>query len=512
MGRETVEFETAESGIDWFEAAGSPASSSGAAAGFPPLEVEPARARYELLLTALAPLSHHDPAIQDDSNRLLFNRQRQVVGPLPAAALGDGERWAAEVCAAETLPEAVADLAAGLSLPEFVAAALLRRFLDAYNSLEGAGLFSGAERYQRLEARARLAAVAAASLRGWWNRLCDTMQVPVAGGEEDRALLRLLAAPTVLQQHVLRVLERDHHSSLLLARVWHQGVKAESAAYAERAGVAAGSGARVALAFAAGAAAEQPPARVVEVPAVSGNHLRHRVVREPAWLHLCRRLGLEAGWPGRGELAPGVEAIFYNGGNIRAGATQPSNPFGLAWQARELYPVLDLLGGVTDSFDLGSSRLRVAAWLVCRENAAALAGSPAAELPLARVSAFELLDEVTLTRQAGRVGSGQMLWSFETLCAGAQVLLRLDLQPYTPLLTQGALVAAVETYLGEDGTLGGQAARGFGAARGEWLAAPAGAERAALRRAYEQYLEERREALREGLRQGTLGTGRVLVS
>jgi hypothetical protein len=303
---------------------------------------------------------------------------------------------------------------------------------------------------------------------------------------------------------------------MLLARVWHQAVKQESAAYAERAGVEAGSGERVELAFSgelAGADDEAAaPPRAIDVPAVSGNHLRHRVVREPAWLHLCERLGLDARWPGTGGLAPGTEALFYNGGNIKSGAKQPTNPFGLAWAVRALYPVADLLGGVTDSFDLGASRLRVGAWLVCRENAEALAGSAAAELPLARISAFELLDDVTLTRQAGRVGVGQMLWSFETLCAGAQVLLRLDLAPLTPLLTQGALVAAVATYLERDATLGGQAARGFGHVRGEWLAVPPGVDREALRAGYERYLAEHRGELREGLLRGTLGTSTVLVS
>jgi CRISPR/Cas system CSM-associated protein Csm3 (group 7 of RAMP superfamily) len=125
---------------------------------------------------------------------------------------------------------------------------------------------------------------------------------------------------------------------------------------------------------------------------------------------------------------------------------------------------------------------------------------------MASVSAFDMLDDVTLTRQAGQVGSGQMIWSFETLAAGGQVLCRMHLVPFTPELTAGALLAAVETYLREDATIGGQAARGFGFVRGEWLTA----YDLAAREAYESYLAENREALGSGLRDGTLGMSKVI--
>jgi len=249
---------------------------------------------------------------------------------------------------------------------------------------------------------------------------------------------------------------------------------------------------------------------VLDVPSVTGNSLRHQLVREPGWWHLAAALGLEPGTLGAGPLAPGVEAIFANGGNIRAGAKQPSNTFGLAWRIREHYPLLDLIGGVTDSFDLGESRLRVAGYLVCRENAAALEGTLAESLPNAGLSAFDLLDDVTLTRQAGRTGVGQMIYSFETLATGCQVLARLTLAPFTPALTRGALVAAVETYLADDATAGGQAARGFGHLRGDWLSRPDGD--GDCRAEYEADLAERREQLRAWLVDGTLGCGSQILS
>lgn len=480
---------------------------------FAPVIVRPQAASYELLLTATTPVSHHDPAVQEDSNRTLFNRQKHLlVGPqdqsLPDQATVD------RLSAHHPVPVDAADLLADLAFPEFLATALARVFLDVYNGRNGGdgdGLFAGMERYTRLETRLRMAAIGAPTLRTWWDRLCATLQVGIHPGDVDALLLELLTVPRGLQQAVLRVLTDDYRSIVALARLWHTSAKMQHEDYALKAGQAVAPSEQVTLAFSVEAVVPgSQAARVLEVPAVSGNSLRHQVVREPSWLHLCGMLDLQEGTPGQGPLLPGAEAIFYNGGNIRAGAKQPENTYGLATRIRAAFPSLDLLGGVTDSFDLGESRLQVGAWLVCRENAGALDGSEAASLPAASVSAFDLLDDVTLTRQAGTVGVGQMIYSFETLCAGAQVLLRLSLSPGTPPLTRGALVAAVETYLGTIPTVGGQAARGFGHVKGAWLRWEPGAR--LLRDTYEAYVEAHRDELRAGLIDGTLCSGRPVVS
>lgn len=475
--------------------------------GFAPIRVIPQSLQYEFLLTSISPVSHHDPAVQDDSNRMLFNRQKQLLVGSGSTAL-PAQHQVDALCYAHPVPADVVDIFSQLSLAEFVGTALTRTFLDFYNRAnggEGEGLFSGMERYSRLETRLRMAAVVAPTLRSWWNRLCSSLQVSIHGGGDDALLFGLLSVPSGLQQLVLRALADDYRSIVALARLWHTQNKLANPLYAEKAGQSQ-AGEPTGLSF----DAKQIPAgssvaQVMEIPAVSGNSLRHQVVREPAWLHLCEQLGLRESTPGKGPVPAGVEAIFYNGGNIAAGAKQPSNVFGLAQAIRAAYPSLDLLGGVTDSFDVGESRLNVAGWLVCRENRDALVDSPSYDLPAATVSAYDLLDDVTLTRQAGETGLGQMIFSFETLCPGAQVLCRLNLSPFTGLRTQGALVAAVETFVGNGPTMGGQAARGFGHCRGEWLTGPETAND--VRQEYEDYLAANRETLCEGLRDGTLGTG-----
>lgn len=483
-------------------------------------------------------MSHHDPAIQDESNRTLFNRQKQLLARTVTTTLPSQEQ-VDNITALHLVPAAIADIFAGIAFPEFVATALVRVYIDMYNGFnggEGAGLFSGMERYARLEARLRQAAICSPTLRSWWDRLCDATQVPIHAGDADLTLLRLLAVPAGLQQLVLRVLVADYRSVVAVARAWHQAVKDQSVEYrtaklARARGLKSiDGGANLPAALLAEASAGvnvefeeldfdvaaipvgSDRAEVVEVPTVTGNSLRHQVVREPAFMHLMGALGLAEARPGEGPVPPGVEAMLYNGGNIEAGAKQPSNVFALAWRARSLYPSLDLLGGVTDSFDLGESRLNVAGWLVCRENREALADSLAYDLLAATVSVFDMLDDVTLTRQAGVRGLGQMIYTFETLCPGAQVLCRLSLAPYTARLTRGCLVAAVETYLDNNPTIAGQAARGFGCVSGEWLKRPVEDGDSLLREEYEGYLAANRAMLVAGLVDGTLGTGHKILS
>jgi hypothetical protein len=471
------------------------------------IEVYPNRVDYALLLTALTPISHHDPAVQGESNALLFNRQKQLLsagGGCPAPE----PDVLAQFAAAHPVPVDIGEMFADLIYPEFVGVVLVRLFLDSYNHGDGTGIFEGMTRYNRLEERLRHAAISSHTLRRLWDRLCDSLRVPIHRGDDDFALLSALTLPAGVQQAVLRAIQQDYRSIVAIARLWHSVAKLENPAYAEAAGQEATIYPKQVI---------QPEwsedhagAQIVEVPAISANSLRHQLVREPGWLGLFGALGLREARPGLGPVPAGVEALFYNGGNIAAGAKQPANTFTLASQIREAFPLLDLVGGVTDSFDVGESRLQVGAWLVCRENAPALAGTPAADLPAVNVSVFDLLDEVTITRQAGQVGSGQMIVNAEALAAGTQVYVRLSLAPFTRALTHGALVDAIDRWRELDGTVGGAAARGMGHCQSEWLSRHSEAD--AYAEAYRDDIEMRRDALVEALVSGRMGTGKVVLT
>ena len=471
------------------------------------LRVLPNAIRYEALLTAQTAISHHDPALQDSSNRQLFNRVGALLADAPTGLFAE-EELRNRIASAHPVPVMLESLMQQLEFAEFACCALLKLFLDIYNRGGGEGLFSGMERYRFLETRGVQAATMAASLREWWDRLISSLRLGIHAERYDVALLELTGLPQGTGQHMLYLLQRNMLSLMTVARMWHQVMKLESPEYAAAAGQEAAIEPKTTLTFPDKDAAPGRSVRRVELPAISANSLRHVMVREPAMIHLFGRLGLMPDTPGQGPVPEGVEAMFANGGNIQSGAKQPSNTFTPASQLRQAYPGLDLVGGVTDSFDIGESALQVAAWLVCRENAAALPDHPA--LTNRNVSIFDMLDDVTLTRVGKSKDLGQMIWGFETLVQGAQIVVRFDLAHHASVLTHGAFQAALRWWEQNDGTIGGQAARGYGRVAMQLLSSPEGMDGALVE--YEAYLDARREELVAWLCDGTLGTGKVMCA
>ena len=471
------------------------------------LRVQPDAIRYEVLLNAQTAISHHDPAQGDGSNRQLFNRAGALLTDMAEGVFADAE-LRNRIASAHPIPVMLESLMQQLGFAEFACCALIKLFLDIYNRGEGEGLFSGMERYRYLETRGSQAATMAVSLREWWDRVVSNLQLGIHAQLHDIELLELLGLPQGTGQHMLYLFRRDMLSLMTIARAWHQIMKLESQEYAEAAGREAAIEPKTTLAFPGDGAAPERSVRRVELPAISSNSIRHVMVREPAMLHLFGRLGVMPETPGKGPVPEGVEALFYNGGNIADGAKQPGNSFTLADLIRETYPSLDLLGGSTDSFMLGSSTLQVAVWLVCRENAAILPDHPA--LAYRDVSVFDMLDDPRETRVGKSKELGRMLRDFETLVQGAQIVVRFDLAPFAPVLTHGALQAALGWWQKNDGTIGGQAARGYGRVAMEYLSRPEGVDSAQAE--YEAYLDVRREELAAWLCDGTLGTGKVVCA
>ena len=450
--------------------------------------------RFDLLLTFQTQVSHHDPAGSDDSNTLTFNRQSQMVRQ-DVAAYALTQEFVDAFCAAHPVPSDLLMVFAECTFCEFAASALIRLLLDTYNSPDGVGLFSGMDRYEKLESRVRSAAVRSFSLRKFWARLCHDLRLPIHGGDMDAKLLMFYAFPRGFQQDMLVLMGREYRSVVTIARAWHAGAKLTIDFYADALG--AETQTLVTMNYDASTlGGEMHEIIVLDVPAVSTNSLRHQIVREPAWVYLVQHLGLI-----NQIVPPGVEALFVNGGNIRAGAKAPSNAAQLALSIRRMYPPLDLVGGNCDSFDLGEGRLFMAGWVVCQENADVLADTSATELPTAKMSIFDMLDDVTHTRQATEQGLGQMIWNFEALAKGLNILVRLDLHPFTSDVTRAALFAAVEQFR-QHPTIAGQAARGFGQCRVDWLG-----DVVADAQPYTDYLEANQDALVGGITSGKLGTG-----
>ena len=474
--------------------------------------VKPKSLHNDLLLTFDTAISHHDPAVQDKSNKLLFNRQKQLLYA-PAQDYFVRQESINRFCAAFQFPIEMVDIIEDLDFASFTAVCAIGLFIRLYGRGDGSGLLTGVERYERLETRMRNAAIRSTGMRRFWALLCDDLHVNPHKVEEDALLMELFKLPRPLQAAALVTIVREYRAIMSIARLWQSEVKRGDAEYAKNRGENQNSGETTIAMFTEDSVKEIASAVVpVDVPAVSNNALRHQVVRDPLWLHLAGALGLKCADPGFADVPAGVEGIFVNGGNIASGAKQPTNPFALAQKIRQHYPSLDLLGGVTDSFDVGESRLSVSGWIVCKENARALEDTPAADLPGINVSVYDMLDDVTATRQATDRGEGQMIYNFETLCSGVDIYTKLSLAPFTTTLTQGALVAAVDTFLANSPVVGGQSARGFGHLRGKVVNTSLEGDAAELKTVYEDYLLKNAEILLDGMKTGQLGSGSKVLS
>ena len=455
-------------------------------------------------VTLTSPLSHHDPDQPGDSNVSLFRRQKQHVKATQTGRLPSQEEIDA-LCEAFPVPMEAAMFFRDLALPEFIATALVKSFITKHKG-EGEGLFEGMERYRRLEERAQQSAVQAGTCRAFWGLLCRSMEVPGAVGRGGRGMMQLLATPATIGQQVLRCIARTPGPVVMQARFWDEQERLASPEYAASADEEPTSGETETLSFDADALTDASDTLTVEVPTYSANSLRHELVREPAMWHLYDRLGLDFDEPTGARTS-----IFYNGGDLKTSGS--ASIFWKRKRARTAYPVLALLSGATDSFILGESNLNVHAWLVCKEN----------NRELERVgmesdtSAFDLLDQVTHTRHSGRLGGdgdsdNQMLFTFETLVPGAEIVVEFSLSPYAQPLEEGALLTALEHFQQLDGTLGGQSARGYGQVDFEMLHAPDDVDAEDVQAAYEDHLEENRDDLREGIMEGTLCTGKEIIS
>lgn len=463
------------------------------------LTIKPVELSMSVLLTAITPISHFDPATGKGSNTLSFNRRKQIVAR-PGAAARLEQSHVDGLCAVLPVPVSMAPVFEAMTPSQFAAAAVLRVFLDAHNTAEGIGHFAGVGRYEGFSNRVQQAAIRSDMLLPFWSRLSVMCGVEAAGETYDPPLHVLWGLPGGVQSRVIRLLEAEYISLVAIARAWHTQNKLGSEEYAAKAKKT------MIPSMVMGYGPEDTGAAtgtvVLDVPYISTNDIRHQI-RAAGWAHLTTALEIRPKSPGYGEMPHPIAALFENGGNLEQGAKQPGNAYQLAHDIRGRYPLLALLGGNVVNFDLGESDLKARAVIACVENADALVDGVTAEQ-----SVFDLLDDMTETRQASDAGLGQMIRNFETLAPGTRVQVVASLNPFANELSRGALVAAVETWLGRP-FVAGQSARGYGHFAGQVLRELPGAAEALA--AYEAYLLNHAGELRMGLTDGTLGTGKVLA-
>lgn len=232
------------------------------------------------------------------------------------------------------------------------------------------------------------------------------------------------------------------------------------------------------------------------LPVLTGNALRHRMVRAPGARWLVERWGLA------GKLSVPQLALLFNGGSLVKGAATES----LA-RVREfwrIFPLGRVLGGCLPDLIVGGSLNAWRGLLVCRENAQRIGSTlpagyevPRGLLPAQRVVGRYQYVRNDVRRTAADLADqgydgdgGQMIFSGQQVNAGAAFAHGFRLRDATTV-DLGALLLSLAVYCAEVSTIGGMSARGHG--RLETLVDCGGVDVEGAIRAYVDHVDSVRE-------------------
>lgn len=480
--------------------------------------------RILLKLKALKSVAHGEAGANASgpNNTTLFNRGLVAVDAPEFNDVPEKIKVRAEaVLSSFPVGEASVDFLETLSGPELLAVLFTAQFPTIYSG-DGEGLFSGTERYQYLTTRLTDGAAASVTLSELWAYASRKLGLTLPGDIHLKRLQSFFMLPRSVQSQILSVVMKQPPLVVMGARFVAESLKATNVNYA----VASGKDFSERTTYAAserqiGDLLQSRAEKIyIRTPEISGNSLRHNILREAGASRLLGELGLvphsrsERGaelFDVPNVVGVGVERFLYSGGNTAAKSSAPGNADVLEATARRNYPYIDAVGGAFDKFLMAEGMTEIAGWVICREHnqfTRAVAGIES------RISIYDFVQDETRTR-AGIGGrdaeSGQMIFSYETLAAGVEVLLEIRFRSFCRPLVKGCVRLAVTDWLDDGGTLGARSATGHGSfAVEDWLT-----DVASFGPLAERYLEAvalNRDALRAGLLDKTFGTGVILCA
>jgi len=468
--------------------------------------------RILLKLTALTPVAHGEAGANSTgpNNTTLFNRQlqrltKESVGVDVMVARDDiANLLTAMPIGADTFP-----LLESLKGAELVAALFVAQVPIMFPG-DGEGLFTGMERYRMLSTRLADGAKCCTTLPELWSYLSRKLTLPMFPTYGFEAMRAFFILPKAIQGQAIQAISRALELTVMAARMLAESIKVErKTAKDNNLSLFAAKVYQASPEQLADLTRPKAEAIVMPVPSISGNALRHCLIREPGANRLIQSLGLEPYTDRAGEhLGLGITRFLYGGGQLAAKAKAPSASDIYEAQIRSAYPIVDAVGGSTDSWLMAESACKVAGWVVCEENNVATQAIAGVE---SKVSIFDYLSEETKTR-TGIGGkdkeSGQMIFSYETLAAGLPLIVEILFNPFTQPLTIGAVWQAVHDWADEGGIVGGRSQIGHSRFAMEVLQGSYGLQG----KAYLDYLESERDSLRPGLLDATMGTGAVLCA
>lgn len=213
------------------------------------------------------------------------------------------------------------------------------------------------------------------------------------------------------------------------------------------------------------------PRGIIHVPKLSGNALRHRLVREPGARYLTER------WDLRGRLTLTQLNFLYHGGNLTEGGGRED--VRLIATMQTLFPLLRLLGSCTPAQVIPGSLLTGFGVLVCEENRRTLqtilpSGWEMPEHALRPaetfVSGYQYVRGDVARMRPDLLANGEdltdrkssmMPFSGQWVVRGSIFLHTFTLQ-HCSSLELGALLHSLACWRRAGGTIGGQGARGHG--------------------------------------------------
>lgn len=431
----------------------------------------------------------------------LLNREQMKIGEADIQSALD------QLLRSSLVPASSVEFLQTVTGGELLAVLFAAQFPIIYRG-EGEGLFAGVERYQYLTTRLVDAATSCSTLPTAWAYVSRKLSLSAPGAGWHPPLLALFSLPPVLQSAALASILRAPEMVVMGARFIADGMKVTSWRYAE----SVNRDIEEAVTYTATdqqmrqLGASDGNMLAVRIPAISGNSIRHNLLRAPGATRLLTDLDLT---PDREIVPIAVERFLYSGGNTVKGARAPGACDLYEAIVRRNYPFIDAMGGSFDQFLLTRSNVSVASWIVCRENNW-ITEAKTNGMYTSNVSIFDLVSETTRTR-SGIGGkdkeSGQMIFSYETLAAQTAILIEVSFQPYTSDLTIGAVMQSIRDWQWEGCTLGAKSAQGHSGFIAEHYTRDF---RQDLADQYLAYLRENRDRLRQGLIDATFGTEVVL--
>jgi hypothetical protein len=209
---------------------------------------------------------------------------------------------------------------------------------------------------------------------------------------------------------------------------------------------------------------------VVEVPVLSGNALRHRMIRGPGALYLVDACGL------RGNLNIDQANYMFTGGSLTESSTTDNIP--AIAKLHTVSPLYRLLGGALKNQVVGGSLFVSRGILVCEENKGVLektapsifgivdeklmpAQSFISKYQYTRGDAARMKDASEIVKGDAAPKSNLMVYNGETVIQGAIFYHDVILYNVSPLEV-GAALHAIHLWQNGGGTIGGSARIGHG--------------------------------------------------